>query len=71
MLFSYNQVGQFAKNCLVHKMDDNIRAKKEESSGGKSVTKTKSNNTVTIGRSRGEKNNIKCYNCGQQGHIYT
>ena len=69
--FSCNQVGHFVKDCPVNKNDDNIRAEKEESSGSKSVIKIKSNNTVATGRSRGEQSNVKCYNCGQRGHIST
>ena len=65
--FSCNQVGHFVKDCP----DDNSRAEKEESSGSKSVAKTKSNNTVATGRSKGEQSNVKCYNCGQRGHIST
>ena len=61
----------FVKNCPVNKNDDNIRAEKEESAGSKSVAKTKSNNTVATGRSKGEQNNVKCYSCGQQGHNST
>ena len=58
-------MGHFVKDCPVNKSDDNIRPEKEESSGSKSVTKTKSNSTVATGRSRGEQSNVKCYNCGQ------
>ena len=71
VLFSCNQVGHFVKDCPVNKNDDNSRAEKEESSGSKSVAKTKSNNTVATGRSKGEQSNVKCYNCGQRGHIST
>ena len=71
VLFSCNQVGHFVKDCPVNKNNDNSRAEKEESSGSKSVAKTKSNNTVATGRSKGEQSNVKCYNCGQRGHIST
>ena len=69
--FSCNQVGHFVKDCPVNKNDDNSRIEKEESSGSKSVTKTKGNSTVATGRSKGEQSNVKCYNCGQRGHIST
>ena len=65
-------MGHFAKDCPVNKKDHNTSTEeKKENPNSEPVAKAKSNNPVVTGRSRGEQNNVKCYNCGQRGHIAT
>ena len=63
--FLCNQIGHFAKNCPVaDKKDDSCKDDKKE-------RQAKASNTGVTGKSKGEQNNVKCYICGQRGHIST
>ena len=69
--FSCNQIGHFAKNCpAADKKDDGCNDDKKERQGAESVQQAKATNTGVTGKTKGEQN-VKCYNCGQRGHIST
>ena len=68
--FACNRLGQFAKDCPMNRHDDNTKEEKKENPNGETV-KGKGNNAPGRNKSRGEQNNMKCYNCGQRGHIST
>ena len=67
-----NQIGHFAKNCPDSNKNDD---------SGKNDTKTlqsvelppqpKATSSGGAGKSRGDQNSVKCYNCRQRGHIST
>ena len=68
--FVCNRVGNFARDYPVHKQDDNIKEEKKENPNSKPVN-GKKNSTTGANKSLGEQNNVKCYTCGQRGHIST
>ena len=69
--FSCNQIGHFAKNCpAADKKDDSCNDDKKERQGAELVPQAKATNTGVTGKTKGEQN-VKCYNCGQRGHIST
>ena len=60
------------QNCpAADKKDDSCKDDKKERQGAESVSQAKATNSGAVSKNKGEQNNVKCYNCGQQGHIST
>ena len=70
--FLCNQIGHFAKNCPdSNKNDESGRNDTKTCQSVELAPQPKGNSSGGAGKSRGDQNSVKCYNCGQRGHIST